>query len=53
MTSFTAGVAGCDLTEGTPVRLGCADVEGNFLPALGLAPFLGRNFTAEIGRAHV
>jgi len=50
MTSFTAGVAGCDLTEGTPVRLGCADVEGNFLPALGLAPFLGRNFTAAEDR---
>jgi putative ABC transport system permease protein len=45
MTSFVAGVAGCDLTEGTAQRLGCAQVEGNFLPALGLSPFLGRNFT--------
>ena len=43
-TSFVAGVGGCDLTEGTAQRLGCAEVEGNFLPALGLSPFLGRNF---------
>ena len=45
MTSFTAGVAGCDLTYGNPIRLGCAQVEGSLLPALGLTPFLGRNFT--------
>ena len=50
MTSFVAGVAGCDLTEGTAVRLGCAQVEGNFLPALGLSPFLGRNFTGAEDR---
>jgi putative ABC transport system permease protein len=50
ITSFTAGVAGCDLSESDPVRLGCAQVEGNFLPALGLAPFLGRNFTSEEDR---
>jgi hypothetical protein len=50
ITSFTAGVAGCDLSEANPVRLGCAQVEGNFLPALGLAPFLGRNFTAAEDR---
>ncbi len=46
MTSFTAGVAGCDLAGDHPTRLGCAQVEGNFLPALGLSPYLGRNFTA-------
>ncbi len=45
ITSFTAGVAGCDLAGANPIRLGCAQVEGNFLPALGLAPLLGRNFT--------
>jgi putative ABC transport system permease protein len=45
ITSFTAGIAGCDLSEVNPVRLGCAQVEGNFLPTLGFAPFLGRNFT--------
>src|SRR5579871_5789234 len=47
ITSFTAGVAECDLTESNPVRLGCARVEGNFLPAFGLSPVLGRNFTAQ------
>ncbi len=47
VTSFTAGIADCDLTETNPMRLGCASVERNFLPTLGLAPFLGRNFSAE------
>ncbi|HLG97763.1 MAG TPA: ABC transporter permease [Bryobacteraceae bacterium] len=46
ITSFSAGVAGCDLSADKPLRLGCAQVEGNFLHSLGLAPFLGRNFTA-------
>lgn len=50
ITSFTAGVAGCDLSEANPVRLGCAQVEGNFLPALGLTPYLGRNFTSTEDR---
>jgi putative ABC transport system permease protein len=50
MTSFTAGVAGCDLSGDKPIRLGCAQVEGNFLPALGLQPFLGRDFTDEEDR---
>ncbi len=50
ITSFTAGVAGCDLAGANPIRLGCAQVEGNFLSALGLAPFLGRNFTAAEDR---
>ena len=50
MTSLTAGVADCDLTETNPARLGCASVEANFLPTLGLAPFLGRNFTEQEGR---
>jgi predicted permease len=47
ITSFTAGVADCDLTETNPARLGCASVETNFLPTLGLSPFLGRNFTEQ------
>jgi predicted permease len=47
ITSFTAGVADCDLTQTNPMRLGCARVEGNFLPTFGIAPVLGRNFTAE------
>ncbi len=44
ITSFTAGVADCDLTENNPTRLGCASVEANFLPTLGFSPFLGRTF---------
>jgi putative ABC transport system permease protein len=47
ITSFTAGVADCDLTQINPLRLGCARVEGNFLPTFGIAPVLGRNFTTE------
>ena len=50
LTSFTAGVADCDLTESDPVRLGCARVEANFLPTLGLAPLVGRNFTEQQDR---
>ena len=47
ITSFTAGIVDCDLTEANPVRLGCARVEANFLPTLGLSPIVGRNFTAD------
>ncbi len=47
ITSFTAGVADCDLTETNPMRLGCARVEGNFLTVFGTPPVLGRAFTAE------
>lgn len=43
MTSET-GVEPCDLTEVNPLRLDCARVESNFLPTLGIAPALGRNF---------
>jgi putative ABC transport system permease protein len=50
ITSFTAGVADCDLTENDPARLGCASIEANFLPTLGLSPFLGRNFTEQEDR---
>src|SRR5579863_6347202 len=50
ITSFTAGIAACDLTEEQPLRLGCSYVEGNFLPSFGLAPFLGRNFKPEEDR---
>ena len=39
------GIADCDLTEDNPVRLSCAPVAWNFLPVLGTAPLLGRNFT--------
>ncbi|MGD1097649.1 MAG: ABC transporter permease [Bryobacteraceae bacterium] len=50
ITSFTAGVVDCDLTEEHPARLGCGRVEDNFLPAFGLSPFLGRNFTPQEDR---
>jgi putative ABC transport system permease protein len=50
ITSFTAGVVDCDLTEANPVRLGCARVENNFLTTFGLSPVLGRNFTPEEDR---
>jgi putative ABC transport system permease protein len=43
MTSET-GVEPCDLTEVNPLRLDCARVENNFLPTLGIAPVVGRNF---------
>ena len=47
ITSFTAGVADCDLTQTNPLRLGCAQVEGNFLTTFGVSPILGRDFTAQ------
>lgn len=49
ITSWT-GVVDCDLTEANPARLACAQVEANFLPALGIQPLLGRNFTADEDR---
>lgn len=50
--AFTSetGVAPCDLTEESPVRLSCAGVEASFLPTLGVAPLVGRNFTVEEDR---
>ena len=50
--TFTSetGVNPCDLTEQNPARLRCATVEGNFLPAMGVRLFSGRNFTAEEDR---
>jgi putative ABC transport system permease protein len=55
ITSFTAGIADCDLTESdparpNPIRLGCARVEANFLPTFGLSPIAGRNFAPEEDR---
>jgi putative ABC transport system permease protein len=46
VTSWS-GVNDCDLTEGEPVRLTCAAVESSFLSTMGIAPALGRGFTAE------
>ncbi|MGA2599735.1 MAG: ABC transporter permease [Bryobacteraceae bacterium] len=47
VTSFVAGNYDCDLTQANPVRLSCADVEGNFLDTLGRPPLLGRSFTPQ------
>jgi putative ABC transport system permease protein len=48
-TSETGALA-CDLTERNPARVSCASVEQNFLPTLGVAPLLGRNFLPEEDR---
>lgn len=45
-----AGVDACDLTEHNPAHLSCASVEANFLPTLGVAPLLGRNFLPDEDR---
>ncbi len=47
MTSFVAGMADCDLTQTNPLRLGCAQVEGNFLSTFGISPVVGRSFAAQ------
>ena len=49
LTSET-GVSECDLTEHNPARLSCASVEASFLPTLGIAPMMGRNFLPEEDR---
>ena len=46
VTSWS-GVNDCDLTDGEPVRLSCAAVESTFLSTVGIAPLLGRSFTAD------
>lgn len=46
VTSWS-GVNDCDLTDGEPVRLACAAVESTFLSTVGIAPVLGRSFTAD------
>ncbi len=43
----TRGAADCDITDGQPVRLSCGRVEWTFLPALGIEPVAGRNFTRD------
>jgi len=44
------GVDDCDLTDKNPERIRCARVESNLLSTLGVAPLLGRNFTADEDR---
>jgi len=45
--TFERGSQGCNLTEANPVHLTCAEVAENFLPTLGIAPILGRNFLPD------
>ncbi|HYK36156.1 permease prefix domain 1-containing protein [Alloacidobacterium sp.] len=45
--TFEQGAHECNLTASNPIRLHCADVAANFLPTLGVAPVLGRNFLPE------
>ena len=45
--TFERGVGECNLTASNPVRLHCGNVAANFLPTLGVAPILGRNFLPE------
>src|SRR6266571_4606106 len=40
-------VSDCDLNEQDSLRLACAQVTAGFLPTLGLAPQIGRNFTPQ------
>lgn len=40
-----SGMGKCDLTGHDPVRVGCASIDAHLLPALGIQPLLGRNFT--------
>jgi predicted permease len=50
MTSENAVTRECDLTERNPAQLSCPLVEASFLPTLGIAPVLGRNFLPEEDR---
>src|SRR5579863_79529 len=40
-------VHNCDLIENNPAELGCIHIQAGFLPLFGIAPVLGRNFSAE------
>jgi putative ABC transport system permease protein len=50
VTAFQAGEFDCDVTERNPARLRCVRFESNFLQTLGMAPELGRSFSAEEDR---
>ncbi len=51
--TFEMGVDDCNLTEATPMHLHRAFVAENFLPTLGIAPVLGRNFLPEEDQPNV
>lgn len=40
-----SGVRDCDITDHSPVRQHCAEVDANFVPLLGVHPVLGRTFS--------
>jgi len=46
-TAVYPGSVDCDLTEQNPARLSCGQADASFLPAFGIQPILGRNFTRE------
>ncbi len=50
VTAFQAGSYACDLTEQNAQRLDCLQLQANFLEAFGVAPLIGRTFTAEEDR---
>lgn len=50
LTSQAYGANECDLTQQHRAQLSCTAVEANFLPTLGVAPVLGRNFLPEENR---
>src|SRR5260370_40260570 len=50
VTSFQAGAIACDLTEVSPLRMGCLRVEANFLDTLGVCLAAGQPFSAEEDR---
>lgn len=45
--TFERGNSECNLTEARPISLHCSEVAQNFLPTLGIAPVIGRNFSQE------
>jgi putative ABC transport system permease protein len=46
-SAFQAGSYACDLTEQNPLRMDCLRLQANFLDTFGVAPLLGRTFTAD------
>ena len=50
VTAFEAGAFDCDLTEQSPLRMRCVRAEADFLPTLGMAPFIGRTFNEQENR---
>ncbi|MDQ2844728.1 MAG: ABC transporter permease [Acidobacteriota bacterium] len=46
MTSWS-GVSDCDITDRTPLRQRCAEVESNFLHLFGVRPILEQDFSKE------